>query len=159
MARAGGRNGPAPDPDALRRGRDIGEWVDLPVAGRDGDPPEFPLVDPSERELVVWVGEWRRPQAIVWERNGQEREVASYVRQLVKCEDPDVSAANGGLLQRKMDALGLTVPGLRSNRWRIVEMGGPVRAAGDAGVPVKRRSSGSARARALKVVGGEPGGS
>jgi hypothetical protein len=36
--------------------------------------------------LIVWAGEWRRPQAVMWERFGQELEVALYVRCLVRAE-------------------------------------------------------------------------
>jgi hypothetical protein len=56
----------------------------------------------------------------MWERLSQEFEVALYVRRLVEAEQRD-SAVNLSTLVRQMaDSLGLTTPGLRSNRWRIV---------------------------------------
>lgn len=115
------RSGPAPDPNALRRDRDSGEWTHLPAAGRTGDAPEWPLARPRKRELELWTREWARPQAVMWERNGQTLEVALYVRSLVDAEAADAPVAARTLVRQQMDALGLTVPGLRSNRWVIVD--------------------------------------
>jgi hypothetical protein len=114
------RSGPAPDPTALRRERDSGEWVDLPASGREGPPPEFPLTEQTAREAELWESEWRRPQAVMWERNGQELEVALYVRSVRDAERLDAPVNARTLVRQQMDALGLTVPGLRGNRWRIV---------------------------------------
>jgi hypothetical protein len=55
----------------------------------------------------------------MWERNGQQLEVALYVRTLRDAEKHDAPVASRTLLRQQMDALGLTVPGLRSNRWVI----------------------------------------
>jgi hypothetical protein len=143
------RSGPAPDPNALRRDRDNGDWLDLPAAGREGDPPDWPLSAATARELELWGGEWRRPQAIVWERNGQELEVAMYVRAVVDAESPRASVASRTLVRQLMDSLGLTVPGLLRNRWRIVDQ---AQAPAQAGQQRTGRR-GSARER-LKVVKG-----
>lgn len=113
------RSGPAPDPNALRRERDKGEWTKLPADGREGDAPEWPLSEPTGRELRLWEQEWSRPQAVEWERNGQELEVALFVRSVVDAEMPRAPATARTLVRQQMDALGLTVPGLRSNRWVI----------------------------------------
>lgn len=125
MARGGPRtrSGPAPDPMALRRDRpsDKAEWTDLPAAGRKGQTPKWPLPDQLAGEAELWKRQWRRPQAVVWERNGQELEVALFVRALVVSEGPKASAADRNVVQRKMADLGLTVPGMRANRWRIVD--------------------------------------
>lgn len=126
MAKGGhARSGPPPDPNALRRDRDQAEWLDLPAGGRDGDTPAWPLPDQLAGELDLWAKEWRRPQAVAWERNGQELEVALFVRALVVSEGPKASAADRNVVQRKMCDLGLTVPGLRANRWRIVDGAAP----------------------------------
>jgi hypothetical protein len=141
------RSGPAPDPNALRRDRkDDGEWRKLPASGRGGDVPEWPLSSASGRELELWELEWRRPQAVVWEENGQELEVALFVRSVVDAEAPRAPSAARTLVRQQMEALGLTVPGLARNRWRIV----------DDGVSEKpdRPARKSARDR-LKVVPGE----
>ncbi|TDD88365.1 hypothetical protein [Actinomadura rubrisoli] len=114
------RSGPPPDPNALRRERDRGEWSLLPAAGRPGDAPVWPLLGLSERETDLWADLWRKPQALMWERYGQELEVALYVRRLVEAEEPRAPVTLGTLIRQQADSLGLTTPGLRSNRWRIV---------------------------------------
>ncbi len=138
------RSGPAPDPNALRRDRDSSEWVTLPSAGREGPPPAWPLEDPRGQELELWAREWARPQAVEWERNGQQLEVALFVRAVVTAEGGKATAADRSIVQRKMNDLGLTVPGLRANRWRIGEASAPVE-------QPKGKRRPSARAR-LKVV-------
>ena len=77
------RSGPAPDPLALARNRpsDQVTWTHLP-ASREGDPPVWPLTRTTARERALWAREWKRPQAVMWERNGWESEVALYVRTL-----------------------------------------------------------------------------
>lgn len=140
------RSGPAPDPNALRRERDAGEWVELPAAGREGDPPEWPLERPTSRELELWIAEWRRPQALMWERNSQAIEVALYCRALVDAESPRASVAARTLVRQLMDNLGISVPGMRAARWKIVEQA-------ETKPQAKGRARRSARDR-LKVVDG-----
>ena len=113
------RSGPAPDPNALRRERDQGEWTILPASGRPGSAPEWPLVDQSTREVDLWAKLWSKPQALMWQRLGQELEVALYVRNLSMAELPGAPVNLGTLVRQMADSLGLTTPGLRSNRWRI----------------------------------------
>ncbi len=55
----------------------------------------------------------------MWEANGQSREVALYVRSLRQAESPKASVALRTLVQRQVDALGLSTSGLRANRWTI----------------------------------------
>jgi hypothetical protein len=57
----------------------------------------------------------------MWEANGQASEVALYVRSLKDAEKPRASTASRTLVRQQMDALGITVPGLRANRWVIVD--------------------------------------
>ncbi|MCU1590658.1 MAG: hypothetical protein JWP11_1914 [Frankiales bacterium] len=112
--------GPAPDPDALRRDRkDDAAWLTLPLAGRSGPPPKWPLAAPSKRELELWKSEWSRPQAVMWERNGQEVEVALYVRSVVKAESDGAPVAARVLVVRQQEVLGISLTGLARNRWRI----------------------------------------
>ena len=115
------RSGPPPDPNALRRERDAGEWVELPKAGREGDPPEWPLDSPTGRELELWAVEWQRPQALMWERNSQQLEVALYVRAVADAESPRASVSARTLVRQLMDSLGISVPGMRAARWKIVD--------------------------------------
>ena len=143
------RSGPAPDPTALRRDRDAGEWERLPAEGRQGATPEWPLTEQTVREADLWETLWHKPQAMMWERLGQEFEVALYVRRFTEAELLD-SAVNLSTLVRQMgDSLGLTTPGMRANRWRIVAGETQRTAAGPA--PAGRVS---ARSR-LKVVPGD----
>lgn len=116
---ARGRSGPPPDPSALRRDRDAGGWTVLPAAGRDGEPPKWPLSRPLKRELQLWAAEWARPQAVEWERNGQDVEVAFYVRTMVAAEKRDAKTNLRTLVRQQQDALGISLPGLQRNRWRI----------------------------------------
>ncbi|WBB73247.1 hypothetical protein O7602_26770 [Micromonospora sp. WMMD1128] len=141
------RSGPPPDPKALRRDRKTdGEWTILPAAGRPGDPPAWPLSeheDPGwgDRETELWRRLWSRPQAVEWERQGQELEVALYVRRLVEAEQPGARANLATLVRQMADALGLTIPGLRTNRWKIAEPGSSTRARRSGPVEPVRKSA------------------
>lgn len=121
MAKGGARSrsGPAPDPNALRRDRDEGEWTVLPADGRLGDPPPWPMPVPLERELALWADLWGSPQAIMWERLGQEHIVALYVRRMVEAEAAEAKVNLSTLVRQLADTLGITSPGMRANRWRI----------------------------------------
>lgn len=137
------RSGPPPDPNALRRDRDQGEWSVLPAEGCDDRAPAWPLLGHSDREAVIWAELWSKPQAIMWHRYDMRFEVALYVRNLTGAELPGAPVNLGTLVRQQADSLGLTVPGMRANRWRI----GPAASAA-ADVPPPKASS---RAR-LKVV-------
>jgi len=142
------RSGPPPDPNALRRERDKGEWTMLPATGRPGDAPVWPLLGHSEREAILWGDLWRKPQALMWERYGQEIEVALYVRNLCQAELPGAPINLGTLVRQMADSLGLTTPGLRTNRWRIVNAV-PAEAVPAPGKAAPKRTSSRSR---LKVV-------
>ncbi|MFD8949454.1 hypothetical protein ACFV0B_11425 [Streptomyces xanthophaeus] len=144
------RSGPAPDPTALRRERDAGEWTILPAEGRQGATPDWPLTSQSDREADLWAGLWRKPQALMWERYDQTIEVALYVRRLAEAEEPKSVVVLSTLVRQMADSLGLTTPGMRANRWRIDrETEAVPRTAGPV-VP----ASDSARARLRAVPGG-----
>lgn len=113
------RSGPAPDPNALRRERDEGDWTVLPAEGREGDPPAWPLLGCSDREAQLWVELWVKPQALMWQRYGQRLEVALYVRNVALAEQPHSPVNLGTLVRQQSDSLGLTTPGMRANRWKI----------------------------------------
>lgn len=138
MAKGGARarSGPAPDPDSLTQAD--GEWTILPVAGREGDVPAWPLAAALERELDLWVDEWCRPQAIMWERQGQELEVALYVRSLVTAEAHNAPTNTRTLVRQQMEALGISVPGMLRNRWRIEEVEPEAEETGDEDDPRSR---------------------
>ncbi|MFG3488545.1 hypothetical protein [Streptomyces sp. NPDC047972] len=101
------------------------------------------------RETELWSALWVKPQALMWERYGQQLEVALYVRRLVEAEEPGSFVNLSTLVRQMADSLGLTTPGMRANRWRITaEEAAPVKPAGRGRqAPVAR----SSRSR-LKVV-------
>ena len=116
------RSGPPPDPNAIRRTRpsDQAGWTHL-SGPRSGDPPPWPLSRFSAREKVLWATEWTtRPQAVLWEHNGWELEVALYVRAIVAAERVKASADSRRLVRQFMEGLGISADGLRRNRWIIV---------------------------------------
>lgn len=142
------RSGPAPDPQALRRDRaDDAGWTTLPAEGRPGRAPKWPLLgadahsivvsddesglvteivpahahERHKREIALWRAEWKRPQAVQWEANGQETEVAMYVRALAAAERGDAPTAVRTLVKQHQEALGISLPGLQRNRWRIAK--------------------------------------
>lgn len=114
------RSGPAPDPNALRRERDGAEWRYLPVSGRGGRPPAWPLpTAPIETERALWKALWRLPQAIAWEAAHREIEVALHVRAIARAERHYATASDRALVVRQQTELGLNEGGMRHNRWRI----------------------------------------
>ena len=112
--------GPAPDPNALRRDRksDPG-WTTLPSTPRVGLVPEWPLSGVAKGELELWVELWRKPQAHLWALNGQEREVAIYVRSWIENEAVGAPVTLRVLVQKLADALLLTIPAMHKARVKI----------------------------------------
>lgn len=115
------RSGPAPDPNALRRDRkDDQGWTSLPAEGRQGKAPSWPLVDPTPRELKLWTEFWKKPQAILWERNQQEWAVALHIRTLTEAEVAGATTNLRTLLRQQAGELLLTIPAMYSARVKIV---------------------------------------
>lgn len=124
MASGGRRNrsGPRADPTSGRSDQRGYRLDSLPACGYQGDIPDFPLPDPSDRELEVWEQAWRTPQACAWSmpsESWRQRTVALWVRVSVRCEDPEVSATTLGQLHRFADQIGMTTAGLAEMGWRI----------------------------------------
>lgn len=116
------RSGPAPDPNALRREKKSdGEWTVLPSEGRAGDPPDWPLPEPSDRELERWEAEWAKPQAHVWEAKGQADIVALFVRRWCEAEQPGAATNLSNLVKQLADYLLLTIPAMHSARVMFAE--------------------------------------
>jgi hypothetical protein len=129
----------------------VAGWKVLPITGRSGETPAWPLPAASDRETWHWERLWKTPQATEWEKLGQVVQVAVYVRRLVAIEDPGATASLGNHVLRLEEGLGLTIPGLHRNRWQI---GGgaaaqPEQPTGTDGRP--RRSGGSSRGRLSAV--------
>ncbi|PWG08766.1 hypothetical protein DF268_35955 [Streptomyces sp. V2] len=140
---------------ALRRNRpsDKAGWTLLPAEGREGEPPEWPLTEPAERELELWDELWERPQAVMWEELGQHLEVALFVRCLAEAEQTGAKVDVRKLARQYLDSLGLSVQGMLRNRWKIAPGAAPAAAEAppreEAEPPAPRRRT--ARDR-MKVV-------
>lgn len=122
MTSGGARNrsGPPKDPNSGRSDRLGVTLTALPVEGYDGDPPEFPLPDSSDREIELWRWAWSTPQACVWiEQHWRWYAVAMWVRTAVVCEGSDATAADKNSLHRFADQIGMTPAGLVENGWQI----------------------------------------
>ena len=144
-------SGPPPDPMALRREKDAHLWTTLPAEGRQGEPPDWPLTEVQPREWDLWRAMWVKPQAVMWERLGQQIEVAMFCRKLSEAELPKASVELQKVIRQYLDSLGLSVQGMLRNRWRIA----PAAPAGSAEGRAKttpRRSSSRSR---LTVIDGD----
>lgn len=147
------RSGPPPDPQALRRDRPTqtaAGLVSLPFEGRQGPAPTWPLRDFTVREEELWLDLWRRPQAVMWEKLGQDYEVAFFVRKLSEAEVPKASVELRKSIRADFDSLGLSVVGMKRNGWQLTEPATEDSGSDTPDVPKKP----SARSR-LKVVGGD----
>lgn len=92
----------------------------LPVDGYDGPVPEFPLPEPSDRELEMWAKVWTYPQAYAWALEPWRIDtVAMWCRQKVICENPKASSVRAAGVHRWADQCGLTTAGLREMGWNI----------------------------------------
>jgi hypothetical protein len=116
------RSGPPPDPRALRRLRkaDADGWTELPAEGRQEEPPEWPLTDPSPRELVLWHRWWTKPEALIWELDGSLDYVALTVRMFAEAEVVKASAENRKTVRMMMADLYLTRDAKDRARIRVV---------------------------------------
>lgn len=156
MPKGGHSNsGPAPDPEALRRTRGTdAAWHVLPVTGRPGPPPEWPLEELTDREARLWVKLWAKPQATRWEALGQDLEVALYVRRWVEAEKPGAPSSAVVVVRQLGEALGLTIPGMQRNRWQIgSQTSAPaVQAATGTDGPTVQAPAPSSRQRMLRSV-------
>lgn len=120
------RSGPPPDPDALRRERDSGEWTILPDR-REGEPPEWPLPTSTKRERELWVRLWSDGRAVEWERQHLELTVANYIRVQHDSERRSSPTNMRTLAKQLAEDLGLTVGGMLRNKWRFGEPAAPRR--------------------------------
>lgn len=144
-------SGPPPDPNALRRARpsDAASWTTFPGDGRPGKAPQWSIPDPQQRELELWDELWAKPQAVAWEKLGQELEVAMFVRQFCRAEQHMASVELQKVVRQYLDSLGLSVQGMLRNRWRIAPTADAVAAEVAAAPPVPVRRSAKSRLRSV----------
>lgn len=124
MGSGGARNrsGPKADEGSGRSDQRGYKLTALPAQGYSGPVPEFPLPEPTARELEVWGAAWRTPQACAWSMPSERwrtRTVAMWVRVSVRCEAEDAGAALYGQLHRFADQIGLTTAGLAEMGWKV----------------------------------------
>lgn len=110
--------GPPPNPNARRRNKRP-EWKKLPAAGRQGDPPPFPLPGRSKTLASLWESLWSSPQAVMWEQLGWTRVVARYAKLLLAAEKRDAPVALLAEVRQIEDRLGLTPMSMRRLQWEI----------------------------------------
>ncbi|MFI5505202.1 hypothetical protein ACFLIN_07635 [Corynebacterium kutscheri] len=91
--------------------------------GRKGRTPAWPL---SGRAPAGWVALWRKPQAVMWEKNGDDFLVARYLILRNLTEDPEeASSANAALLgevRQLEDRLGLSPMAMKRLQWEIEDI-------------------------------------
>lgn len=111
--------GPPPKRNARRRNARPA-WVTLPADGRKGRAPRWPLPGRVQRG---WAELWRRPQAVMWERNHDEFLVARYLilRNTIQ-DELDHSVVNATAmaeLRQIEDRLGLSPMAMKRLQWEI----------------------------------------
>lgn len=151
MPRGGARNRSGPKPsETSGRSEQRGYTLQaLPAEGFQGPVPEWPLPDPTERELAVWTSTWRTPQACAWSMPSEQwrtRSVAMWVRLSVRCEDINSPATLFSHLHRLGDQIGMTTAGLAEMGWKVAVDQVAVQAA------TKPAEGAAPRARRLRAV-------
>lgn len=154
MARGGARNrsGPKADPTSGRSDRRGYKLTALPAEGYTGPISDWPLTDPSDRELTVWNNLWSTPQACAWSMPSESWRiptVAMYCRTLVRCEAPDAGAALLGQLHRFADQIGMTTAGLAEMGWAVAVDEVSERRAEQTATSTTKRSSSRDRLKAV----------
>ena len=132
------RSGPAPDPNSYRSMDK--DWVELPADGFSGEIPDFPLPDALGLEVDLWRELWTKPQGAAWSSLGLKFQVAAYVRAFLESVESGASAGLKTAVLRMEAELGLNVPGMRSNGWRISD--GPATAPAATAKAARKTSSG-----------------
>lgn len=155
MPRGGARNrsGPPADPNSGRSERRGFKLTALPSEGYQGEVPEFPLPDASDRELTVWESLWRTPQACAWSmQSWRWLNVADLVRLQVRGEAHDAPVNIATVVRQLRADLGLTPAGLKENGWAIAadEVAARREDRAEAAAPVRK----SSRDRLSVVPGG-----
>ncbi len=114
--------GPAPKPEEQRRNRSKpagGSERWLPVEGRSGPAPAWPLGAQTKAQGELWVELWATPHAVAWEELGWVRTVARYTKLVLEAEKRDAKAALLAEVRQMEDRLGLSPMAMLRLRWRI----------------------------------------
>lgn len=122
MPKGGARNrsGPRPDENSGRSDARGVVFTALPAEGYKGEPPTFPLPQPTDREFELWASVWRTPQAVAWSvQPWRHYVVGQWVRWSVRAEARDATAAVVAAVIRFADQIGMTPAGLKENGWKV----------------------------------------
>jgi hypothetical protein len=133
--------GAAPKPVASRRRGLAQPLMQLPAAGRPGDPPAWPLGAQSLREELLWTELWSTPQAVAWEQIAATRVVGRYCRLLALAEHQGAIDVRGLLQETRQleDRLGLSPMAMLRLRWQIAPDEMAEKRAESAAVDVRKR--------------------
>src|SRR3954454_22852961 len=140
--------GVAPAPDALRRDRPSDPaWTQLTPRPADAPVPEWPLTEPTARELELWCREWQRPQSNEWEKNDEVQGVALFVRLLAQGEKPNAPVTIHKYLREWRHELGISANGAATRRWKMPAAGQAAPVTPLRSVQQPRRASARGRVR------------
>ena len=149
---------PTPTENPRRRNARLPMNV-LPAEGRRGRAPAWPLPAKLPAEAKLWAEMWKKPQAIVWERQCIERVVARYVRMVVRSEsDIEAPITLLAAVASLEDRLMLNPISLK-RAYYVIAGDDTVKADGTPAGPGPAKARGKARKRArpaavdLRVVG------
>jgi hypothetical protein len=93
----------------LRRSRKSDPaWTKISAKGREKPAPEWPLVEPTERELKVWADWWAHPVAALWDEAHALYDVAFAVRVFAEAEQPRARTEDRKTLTQMLANLYLT---------------------------------------------------
>jgi len=86
-----------------------------------GEPPEWPdeVVEPNEKELLMWRRIWMSPQSLVWEADHAQDMVAFYVRTYLEAMKPHAGAQARTFVKQMSEALLLSPASLTQQRYVI----------------------------------------
>lgn len=123
MARGGARNRSGPKADEASGRSDARGYSLTALPSRyDGEIPDFPLSEATQRELDLWSEKWSGPHGAAWSQPSERWrmwDVAMWVRTAVRCEAPDANAALLSNLHRLGDRAGLSTAGLAEMGWKV----------------------------------------
>lgn len=117
--------GRPPKANPMFPSRRVASETQLPLA-YTGPIPEWPLDDASPAELRRWCWLWRKPQAVMWVKDGIEDVIARYVRNCIILESPagKLTMATANLVsecRQQEDRMGRSPLALQRMRWQVSE--------------------------------------
>ncbi len=130
-------NNPKKLPQQIRR-RNSARITAVPIGGREGPTPEWPLDTRSESEIRRWERLWAKPQAVIWEAMEMDLEVALYTRLVLQAEEPAASSRLSAEVRQMGDRLLLNPVMMFRCQVQLVDEGGTISAPGVTDLEVYR---------------------